>query len=33
MQIIKLLSIIHKPVKEVYEKITYEDTIFVGENL
>jgi len=33
MQINKLLFIIHKLVKVVYEKTTYEDKIFVGENL
>jgi len=29
MQINKLLCIIHKLVKEVYEKTAYEDTIFI----
>jgi len=29
----KLLFIIHKLVKVVYEQSTYEDTIFVSENL
>jgi len=33
MQIYKLLCIIHKLVKVVYEKRAYEDTIFVSENL
>jgi len=33
MQINKLLCIIHKHVKKIYEKIAYEDTIFVSENL
>jgi len=33
MQINKLLYTIHKLVKVVYEKTTYEDTIFVSENL
>jgi len=31
MQINKLLSIIHKFVKVVYEKTTYEDTTFVSD--
>jgi len=33
MQINKLLWYVHKLVKVVYEKTTYEDTIFVSENL
>jgi len=33
MQINKLLCIIHKLVKVVYEKTAYEDTIFVSENI
>jgi len=33
MQKNKLLFNIHKLVKVVYEKTTYEDTIFVNENL
>jgi hypothetical protein len=33
MQINKLLCMIHKLVKVVYEKNSYEDTIFVSENL
>jgi len=33
MQINKLLCITHKLVKVVYEKIAYENTIFVNENL
>jgi len=33
MQINKLLYIIHKIVKVVYEKTAYEDTISVSENL
>jgi len=33
MQINKLLSIIYKFVKVFYEKIVYEDTIFVSESL
>jgi len=33
MQINNLLCIIHKLVKVVYEKATYEYTIFVSENL
>ena len=33
MQINKLLCIIHKLVKVVYEKAIYEDTIFISDNL
>jgi len=33
MQINKLLFIIHKLANVVYEKATYENTIFVSENL
>ena len=33
MQITMLLFIIHKLVKVVYEKIIYEDTFFISENL
>jgi len=33
MQINDLLCIIHKLIKVVYEKTTYEDTIFTSENL
>ena len=33
MQKNKLLFIIHKLVKVVYQQRTYEDTIFVSENL
>jgi len=33
MQINKLLRVIHKLVKAVYGKTTYEDTTFVSENL
>jgi hypothetical protein len=33
MKINKLLCIIHKLVKIVYEKTAYENTIFVSENL
>jgi len=33
MQIYKLLCIVHKLVNVVYEKTTYEDTIFVNDNL
>jgi len=33
MQIIKLLFIIHELLKVVYEKTTYEDKVFVSENL
>jgi len=33
MQKNKLLFIIHKLVKVVYQQTTYEDTIFVRENL
>jgi len=33
MQINKLLCIIHKLVKVVYEKIAYEHKVFISENL
>jgi len=33
MQINKLLCVVHKFVKVVYENTAYEDTIFIIENL